>query len=361
MIDYRDGFVQSLAEDIERLIAGESVSPETLFERLLELAERNCPAVARYFADTARGRGVPDTAFKSSMPYLFPGVEPEICFETSGTSGSVKGRAPYSPLGAQLLRSTIVTGARAHITQELERPAIVRLVPSQAQAPTMVMAHGMELISNALGDGKASGSVVGPAGVDFAALSRLLGRAIAADQPVVLIGGSFAFVNLCERLVVEKKRFALPKGSRVVDAGGFKGRSRSMPVDALRALIADRFGVAPGRFTNIFGMTELASQLYDDEDRPLGPLGERPKVAAPYVWPRLRSPFDMNLTAHGQGLLEVVDLCILDRPCVVLTGDLAVGDGRGIALAGRAQLESSRGCSLTLDTLTKHAVDDARA
>lgn len=359
MIDYRDRFVLALADDIERTIHGEPVAD--LLERLLELAERNCPKVAHYFAATGHGRGIPDTAFKLSAPYLFPQVEPELCFETSGTSSGERGRAPYSPLGARLLRSTILQGARAHVTPGLDRPAIVRLVPPRAQAPRMVMAYGMELIESTLGCPSASGSVVGANGIDVPALSALLGRAIASDQPVVLIGGSFAFVNLCEQLVSQNVRFALPRGSRVVDAGGFKGRSRSMAVDSLRALIADRFGVSLDRFTNIFGMTELASQLYDAEDRPLGPLGERPKLAAPYAWPRLRSPFDMSLTAHGLGLLEVVDLCVLDRPCVVLTGDLALGDGRGIALAGRAHLHRSRGCSLTLDRLTAPGARDASA
>jgi hypothetical protein len=99
-------------------------------------------------------------------------------------------------------------------------------------------------------------------------------------------------------------------------------------------------------------MTELASQLYDAEDRPLGPSGERPKRALPHVWPRLRNPSDLQLMATGTGLLEVVDLCILDRPCVVLTGDLAVGDRDGVALAGRIRGSGSRGCSLTLDALT---------
>jgi hypothetical protein len=231
----------------------------------------------------------------------------------------------------------------------------VRLVPSFAQAPSMVMAHGMELIAERFGDAGGSASVIGSGGVDVPLLDRLLRRATAADQPVILIGGSFAFVNLCEQLQRAGTRWKLPAGSRMVDAGGFKGRSRTMDVAGLRSLAAETFGLEPSDsrcFTNIFGMTELASQLYDGEDRPLGPLGERPREVRPHVWPRLRDAHTMELTERGLGLLEVVDLAILDRPCIVLTGDLAIGDGRAVALAGRASSAGSRGCSLTLDALT---------
>lgn len=349
MIDYRDDTVSRLARDMEDLIDGRT-SADSVLARLLDLAQQNCEPFARYSERFGVGIGVPDRAFKSGSPYLFPSVEPALTFETSGTTGLQKGRAHYTPLGARLLRATILAGARQNIVADLERPAIVRLVPTRDSAPCMVMAYGMQLIEETYGDPRASGSVIGPSGIDMERFAHLVERAVAADQPVVLIGGSFAFVNLCERLRALGKHWKLPRGSRMVDAGGFKGRSRSLHVEELRALARETLGISA--FTNIFGMTELASQLYDAEDRPLGPSGERPKRTLPHAWPRLRNPADLQLMAAGTGLLEVVDLCILDRPCVVLTGDLAVGDHAGVALAGRIRGSGSRGCSLTLDALT---------
>ena len=352
MIDYRDSFVSRLANEVEDLIEERSAHADEVFASLLELAQQNSEVFARYLQRFGAGLGVPDRAFKASSPYLFPGVEPALTFETSGTTGVLKGRAHYSELGARLLRATILAGARRNIVAELDRPAIVRLVPAHEHAPSMVMAFGMQLIADTYADARASGSVVGPNGLDFERFAQLLDRAVAADQPVVLIGGSFAFVNVCERLQNMHKRWQLPAGSRMVDAGGFKGRSRSLSVEQLRGLVADTLGITAARSTNIFGMTELASQLYDAEDRALGPSGERPKRVLPHVWPRLRDPESLQLMAAGTGLLEVVDLCVLDRPCVVLTGDLAVSDGNGVALAGRIRGSGSRGCSLTLDALT---------
>jgi hypothetical protein len=137
-----------------------------------------------------------------------------------------------------------------------------------------------------------------------------------------------------------------------VDAGGFKGRSRVVGVDGLRAALGRVFGIAADRCINLFGMTELASQLYDAADVAVGPLGERPKGRLTFVEPRVRDAHTLAPIERGSGLLEVADLCILDRPHVVLTGDRGIACAEGVAIAGRVERGQSRGCSLTLDEMT---------
>ncbi len=60
----------------------------------------------------------------------------------------------------------------------------------------------------------------------------------------------------------------------------------------------------------------------------------------------------MNAITDGLGLLEVIDLCVLDRPPALLTGDLAIATPTGAAAVGRIQRNSTRGCSISLDALT---------
>ncbi len=55
----------------------------------------------------------------------------------------------------------------------------------------------------------------------------------------------------------------LPAGSRVMQTGGFKGRSREIAPDVLRGLLAEAFGVPPAHVVGEYGMTELSSQLYE--------------------------------------------------------------------------------------------------
>ena len=350
--DYRDPALNTLFQDIGCLVTGESADRESVVARLLEVAAANAPELGMYWRRLGHGLGVPDSAFKERAPYLFPDEPPVREFSTSGTTGSARGRAPYSKRGLALMDLSIHHNAQRHIIGDLEAPAIVRLVPSEHAAPEMVMAYGMERIAADFGDPELSASVVGPQGVDLVRLRELLGRAEREARPVVLIGGSFSFVNVCERLEAAGERWSLAAGSRAVDAGGFKGRSRAVDVGGLRALISRSFGIAPRACINLFGMTELASQLYDARDVAVGPLGERPKSRLPFVYPRVRDAHTLALRDDGPGLQEVVDCAVLDRPCTVLTGDVGVATPDGVAITGRVQRGTSRGCSLTLDAIT---------
>jgi Acyl-protein synthetase, LuxE len=349
MFRYRCSFVGRLVEDIGCLICGEKTDWHSIWTRLCELAIANSPVVADYWKMTERGRGIPDGAFKATQPYFFPDQPPARTFRTSGTTGGDRGSASYSPHGMDLMRLSILENARQHAVAGLERPAMIRFVPAECAAPEMVMAYGMELIVTSFGDPRLSEVVVGHDGIDYGRLVTALERVVAADLPAVLLGSSFAFVNTCTALIGMGRTFTLPRGSRVIDAGGFKGRSQAMEVDKLRAALRRCFGIAEDGFVNLFGMTELASQLYDTVDLPVGPLGERPKGGPAFVQPRVRDVETMALRTEGLGLLEVIDLCLVDHPPVLLTGDLAIANGHGPAIIGRAERGGSRGCSLAFE------------
>jgi len=267
----------------------------------------------------------------------FPEQPPARVFRTSGTTDR-HGTAKYTRLGLDLMNSSILAHARATAFAGLDRPAVVRLVPEPGDAPDMVMAHGMALIAERLGHGGLSPSVVGPRGIDVSALCSAVEAAIAECRPVVLIGASFAFVTLCDVLEAQGKCWALPGGSRVIDAGGFKGRSRSVAVPELHVLLMRAFGVPSDRCINLFGMTELASQLYDADTEPVGPRGERAKRGTSFVEPRLRDAHTMRTRSDGFGLLEVADFCVLDRPYVVLSGDVGIARAGCVAVVGRVAM-----------------------
>jgi hypothetical protein len=350
---YHDSFVTRLFEDIAALLHDGAPAADPIEPRLNELLCANSSPVLDYWKRTRRGLGVPDAAFKGDSPYLFPDEPPARTFRTSGTTGGERGSAHYSARGLQLMDWSILANARRHIVRELQSPVILRLVPSAAAAPDMVIAHGMEHIAKTFGHPQLSACLLKPQGVDFALLQQRLEAAIAESSPVVLIGASFAFVNVCDACQTQGYHWQLPRGSRMIDAGGFKGRSRVVSVDDLRSSVERVFGIPASHCTNLFGMTELASQLYDGGDQALGPIGERPKAPLPWVRPQVRDAHTLELRAAGPGLLEVVDLCILDRPYVVLTGDRGIACPAGVASAGRIERGQSRGCSLTLDAITR--------
>jgi Acyl-CoA reductase (LuxC) len=333
-IAYHDTFVDELYEDIGRLISGESTAATQVESRLRELARTNSEATATYWRAHEAGLGVPDSAYKATPPYLFPDQEPVRTFHTSNTTGSGTGRVPYTARGMDLMDMSILRNAGRHIMHDQDEPAVIRLVPSERSAPGMIMAHGMELIARRFGHPRLSGCVLRDSGIDHSTLFGLLNMSVAEQQPVVLIGATSLFVNLCQSLRGLGKSWELPSGSRLVDAGGHK-RTRQVTVEEIRTMAAEVFGIAPGGHRNLFGMTELASQLYDADDTAAGPSGERPKGSETFVRAQVRAPADLTLLDHGVGLLEVVDLCILDRPCAVLTGDWGLAGPTGTAVIGR--------------------------
>ncbi|MGH3620347.1 MAG: acyl-CoA reductase [Sciscionella sp.] len=353
---YDGSFVAELFDDVGRLIIGERADDHSILARLCELAATNSATVAEYWAATEYGRGIPDSAYKTAPPYLFADREPARTFTTSGTTAVATGSVGYSPLGMELMRLSILENARRHVMRDLDHAAVIRFVPAEQAAPEKVMAYGMELIATIFGEPELSEVVIGPHGVDYDRLAGALKTVIAEGIPAVLLGASHAFVNVCARLAHENVSFELPAGSRVVDAGGFKGLSTTVRVDAMRAALTATFGIATDGFVNLFGMTELASQLYDCVDQPAGPLGERPKGRLPFVRPRVRSADTMRFVVDGTGLLEVIDLCVLDRPPVLLTGDLGIQVEHGVSIVGRVDRAHSRGCSLALDRITGHGL-----
>src|SRR5262249_62325078 len=85
----------------------------------------------------------------------------------------------------------------------------------------------------------------------------------AAREPLALCGTSFAFVPLLDRLEARGASLALPAGTRVMETGGFKGRSRELSRDELHGAIEARLGVPRASIVNQYGMCELASQFYE--------------------------------------------------------------------------------------------------
>ena len=167
-----------------------------------------------------------------------------------------------------------------------------------------------------------------------------------------MVGTAFAFVHLLDALAADGSRFRLPDGSRVMETGGFKGRSRTVPREELYAAIDGRLGIPPDRIVNEYGMTELLSQFYE----PVLTGGARLHRPPPWVRTRVLDPATLEPLPPGrEGLLCHFDLANLDSVCCLLTEDLGVeppeAEGNGFRVQGRSSGAEPRGCSLAMDDL----------
>jgi hypothetical protein len=171
-----------------------------------------------------------------------------------------------------------------------------------------------------------------------------------AHQPVFLLGTAFAFVHLFDHLAEKNVKLELSPGSRAMETGGFKGRSREMPKAELYRLFERFLGIPKARVVNEYGMTELSTQFYD-----LTMKVERQtdvKAAPPWARVVIIDPNSGREAANDErGLIRVCDLANLWSMMSVQTEDLGIARQNGFEVLGRVARAEVRGCSLTAENL----------
>lgn len=245
------------------------------------------------------------------------------------------------------------------------RPTILSLAPPPEQAPHSSLVHMFATVSHAFG--APDSGFAGRTGaddswsLDFAAALAALRHAGQSDRPLMLLGTAFMFVHLLDELAQHGLSPALPPGSRVMETGGYKGRSRELPKSELHALITQRLGVPPEFIVCEYGMSELSSQAYDrvagDQWQVTSGAparasrntehGARGFHFPPWARAQVISPETGREAAEGEtGLLRVFDLANVRSVMAIQTEDLAARRGDGFELLGRAAQSEARGCSL---------------
>lgn len=303
---------------------------------------------------------VPTRAFKS-VPLVSCSVEQtEAEFHTSGTTRGHATRGVHRVRSLALYRASALPNFDAHVLAGLERPAsILALMPSVEQAPHSSLSRMLQMALEEWGDATWGFFAEVETGVRFAALASALDRAVAEGRPICLAGTAFAFVHwidAVDRGDGPAHAVALPAGSRIMETGGFKGRSREVPRGELYDHIARVFGVPTARIVNEYGMTELLSQFYEPvlaSDAP-APLEQRAHRAPPWVRTRVLDPESLAPLKPGEtGLLCHFDLANLGSVSHVLTEDLGRRTPDGFVVLGRNPGAEPRGCSLTMEDLLR--------
>jgi acyl-protein synthetase LuxE len=312
---------------------------------------------------------VPADAFKQFT--LFTGQPEQIAktFRSSGTTDSRNSsKSHFSAAGLELMNTAVAVNAARMLFPDNRRTRILALAPGPEIAPHMIMVHGM---SHMIGQFGAEGSrfCIGAEGLDVKSLLDELRQCEEDGPPVTLMGASFGFVNLFDLMEESGLRFTLPDGSRLMDAGGYKGRSRELE----RAEFVERacalLGLPTERVVNLLGMTELASQIYDGTlARSIrGPVdGSAMGMKEPPHWVRtsIVDPTSLESGDLGEirdgrrpGLLRHLDLANVERPMVVQSDDIGLrresAEGTGFEILRRARGAEPRGCSLSVEEFNR--------
>lgn len=339
---------------------------------------------------------MPTAAFKVYELTSLAEAERTGVFYSSGTTGRPPSRCFHNAASLALYEASLWPWFARHTLPELDLAAInlqqhaapsvpfarigmslLFLTPPPALAPYSSLAHMFATVARAL---PANESVfagkVAPDGawrLELTTALAVLDRCVVVGQPVFLLGTAFSFVHLLDGLAKGDRAYSLPDGSRVLETGGYKGRSRSLSRAELHALITSRLGVPESGIIREYGMAELASQAYDRiaghhgrEARPSTPPGaeivnparatktEHWSPAPPFHFPPwarvvVVSPETGGEVDEGEtGLLRVFDLANVHSVLAVQTEDLAVRRRTDFDLLGRAESAEDRGCSLMM-------------
>jgi hypothetical protein len=187
-------------------------------------------------------------------------------------------------------------------------------------------------------------------GLQLDALCATLAQAQTDGQPLALLGASYSFVHLMDALQAGGLQFRLPAGSRLLDTGGFKGQSREMDMDEFYGTLSATLGVPRSACINMYGMTELSTQFYDDGNAVLPAVKSGPH----WIRSRVLDPLTGQEVARGErGILAHTDLGNYNSVTTILTEDVGVAVDGGFLLLGRAQGAQAKGCSLAVDEFLK--------
>ncbi|MEO7299430.1 MAG: hypothetical protein ABI042_12745 [Verrucomicrobiota bacterium] len=256
-----------------------------------------------------------------------------------------------------------------------DKPGFIFLTPSPALAPNSSLVHMFETVRRELGsrDSLFTGLVARAScpcdsegevwdsthGQDARATTAwtlaieqtlfALRKSMCANRPVGILGTAFLFVHLLDHFAANNIRYRLATGSRVLETGGYKGRSRTLPKDELHQLITKHLGIPASHIVCEYGMSELSSQAYDSQiqNEKIKNKNERIFHFPPWARAKIISPETGKEVGEGEtGLICIFDLANVFSVLAIQTEDLGIRRGDGFELIGRASLAEPRGCSL---------------
>jgi Acyl-protein synthetase, LuxE len=242
-----------------------------------------------------------------------------------------------------LYDAALLAGFDRFVLGDGARLRYLNLVPNPAERGRSSLGYMMARVSEGRGDGRTGWYLRGDE-LLVGAFEGDLREAIAERQPVCIAATAFALVNLLDALK-ERTHFTLPEGSRVMETGGFKGRTREVNRDELYGSICERFALPPEAIIAEYGMTELTSQYYDAAPP------ARHKSAPPWLRARVVGPDRKTLPLGEVGSLLHIDLANRSSCIAVQTDDLGVRTSDGLTLLGRGIAAPQRGCSLDAEEL----------
>lgn len=251
---------------------------------------------------------------------------PALIFESSGTTGMTNSR--HYVKDPALYDESFLRGFRLFYGPPADW-CIIGLLPSYLERQHSSLVYMVDKLVKLSGHPQ-SGFYLH----DYARLAELLSALEKKGQKTILIGVSFALLDLAEQFPQPLQHTIL------METGGMKGRREELVRPALHERLRAAFGVSS--IHSEYGMTELLSQAYSKGDG----VFECP----PWMRVLVRDDEDpLQVTESGTGGINIIDLANIYSCSFIATDDAGRVEPTGrFEIAGRLDGSDLRGCSLLI-------------
>lgn len=249
----------------------------------------------------------------------------EQVFLSSGTTDSVQSKHYVTDI--EIYKKSYIKGFK-HFYGNIQDHIILALLPNYLERNGSSLIFMIDDLIKKTNSSE-SGYYLG----NMEELSRKLVRLDQKNKKVLLIGVSFALLDL-----IEYQKFEL-KNTIIMETGGMKGRRKEMIREELHKTLCEGFGVS--KIHSEYGMTELLSQAYS--------FGMGIFKTPPWMRVLIRDSEDaLVLLPHRKaGGLNIIDFANVNSCSFIATQDLGKTYQNGtFEILGRFDNSDIRGCNL---------------
>lgn len=270
---------------------------------------------------------LPVEFFKTQKIYASD-KNPEINFTSSGTTGQVTSTHAVADLS--LYRESFLNAFRLFYGNP-EEWIILALLPSYLEREGSSLVYMADTLIRETKNPE-SGFYLH----NYEALSKKLKTLEAANKKVLLLGVTYALLDLAEQFPQKLKHIV------VMETGGMKGKRKEMIREELHSVLQKAFDL--NAIHSEYGMTELLSQAYSGGD---GIFNCPPWMKI--IIREMNDPF--ALAQNGKtGGVNIIDLANLYSCSFLSTSDLGKsGDNGSFEILGRFDNSDVRGCNLMVE------------
>lgn len=262
-------------------------------------------------------------SFFKSHDIIAANKEEQILFLSSGTTGMQ--RSKHLVADCSLYERSFFP-TYEHFVGPLANQIVFALLPNYVSQGNSSLIYMVEKLISATNH-ELSGFYL----TDFNNLEQVISLGKKAGKKCVLFGVSYALLDFA----------ALQpdlSGVTIIETGGMKGTRQEITKDELHAALCNGFNV--NIISSEYGMCELLSQAYSDED---GCFSLPPWMR--FSLREVNDPF-ANVTSGKTGGVNIIDLANIYSCSFLETQDLGRNNDGKLKLMGRFDQSDIRGCNL---------------